>query len=391
MRFNKNLIFKVILFFSILFAGTQAFAQGTEATKNVTSTNNQAETLMIVIALLLAFVIWGMGQVLVTLGRQSLDKSKDQSKTLPMIMLIGFSLLSPATNAQTAKDAALINAVANYGGMNSTAFWVLAIVIFTELILIAFMLFSITRIQAELLPQKIKKERIVSKTWWSLLDKKLFTKAVAVEKEADILLDHDYDGIKELDNALPPWWKYGFIITIVIAVVYLFNFHVFGYGKNPTEEYQEEMAKAQVAKEEYDASNKDKIDELNLKMPDATGLAAGKAIFTTTCFPCHGKSGEGGAGPNLTDDYWLHKGSLSDVYASIKHGYPDKGMQAWEKTYSPKEINNLAGYIKTLRGTNPPNPKAPQGDLFADAGSDSTMATSAKSEKLDKTVPGNKQ
>ncbi len=127
------------------------------------------------------------------------------------------------------------------------------------------------------------------------------------------------------------------------------------------------MAKAKIQKEIYEANNKDKIDENNVPYADAAGLAKAKDIFTTTCFACHGKLGEGGAGPNLTDNYWLHKGSLNDIFQSIKHGYPDKGMQAWSSVYTPKEISLLASYVKTLNGTNPPNSKAPQGDLYSDA------------------------
>ena len=198
------------------------------------------------------------------------------------------------------------------------------------------------------------------------MDKRIFTRAVAVEQEADVLLDHDYDGIKELDNALPPWWKYGFYITIVVAFVYLLNFHVFGIGKNPTEEYNAEMEKARIEKEIYEASNKDKVDENNVPMADAAGLKAGEKLFELNCVACHLKSGGGNVGPNLTDDYWLHKGSLNDIYHTIKVGYPDKGMQSWSNQFTPKEISYLASYIKTLRGTNPPGPKAPQGDLYVE-------------------------
>jgi cytochrome c oxidase cbb3-type subunit 3 len=220
----------------------------------------------------------------------------------------------------------------------------------------------------ELLPQKemaVAKKTVV-KNWWGNLDKKIFTKAIPVEREADFLLDHDYDGIQELDNALPPWWKYGFYITIIVAVIYIFNFHVFG-GKTPTEEYTVEMEDAKAQKEIFEASNKDKIDENNVPMADAAGIAQAKEIFTTKCWPCHGKSGEGGAGPNLTDDYWLHKGSLNDIFQTIKNGYADKGMQSWSKDFTPKEISFLASYIKTLHGTNPPGARPAQGELFSDA------------------------
>ena len=387
MRSINKLIPKFLSSALIMLAATTCFAQdNTTAAKNVTSSTNQVVILMGSIALVLAFVIWGMGQVLITMGKQALEKSKQAGNKIPtLVMLIGLSLISLFSNAQTQASNEAVNIVPNYGGMDSTAFWMLATVIFTEVVIIAFMMFSIRRIQSELLPQKEKKSSEALREWWARWDKRLFTKAVPVEREADILMDHDYDGIKELDNALPPWWKWGFIITIVVAFVYLLNFHVLGYGKNPTEEYQEEMAKAKEAKEVFESKSVDKVDEANLKMPDAAGLSAAKEIFTSVCWTCHGKLGEGGAGPNLTDDYWLHKGSLSDIYQSIKHGYPDKGMQAWEKNYSPKEINNLAGYVKTLKGTNPPNPKAPQGDLYVETATSDSTAMPAVGQLKDST------
>jgi cytochrome c oxidase cbb3-type subunit 3 len=126
------------------------------------------------------------------------------------------------------------------------------------------------------------------------------------------------------------------------------------------------MQQAQIEKEIYEANNKDKIDENNVPMADANGLAEAKQIFETKCFACHGKAGEGGAGPNLTDDYWLHKGSLNDIYHTIKNGYADKGMQSWASEYTPKQISFLASYVKTLHGTKPANAKAPQGDLYTE-------------------------
>jgi cytochrome c oxidase cbb3-type subunit III len=205
------------------------------------------------------------------------------------------------------------------------------------------------------------------KNWWSALDRTLFTKAIPVEKEEDFLLDHDYDGIKELDNSLPPWWKYGFYFTIVVAVLYLLRFHVWKTGPNPQQEYDQEMKVAAAQIEEYRKKAGDMVDEKTVTMADATGIADGDKIFHSNCFACHGAKGEGGVGPNLTDSYWLHGGTINDVFKTIKFGVPEKGMQAWEKTYSPAQIKNLASYIKTLAGTNPPNGKAPQGDLFQEA------------------------
>ena len=276
--------------------------------------------------------------------------------------------MSQLTYGQDSNASTVAPVAPNYGGLSSTTFYLVVSVVAMEVIIILTLAFFIKTIYAELVPQKqvvhVKSTRLAD--WWARLNKKL-TKAVPVTREADIMLDHNYDGIRELDNALPPWWKWGFIITIGIAVVYLLNFEVLGYGKNPTEEYNAEMAQAAIQKELYEANNKDKIDENNIPMAEASGLATAKEIFSTKCFACHGISGEGGAGPNLTDDYWLHKGSLNDIYSSIKKGYPDKGMQSWASLYTPKEMSFLASYIKTLHNTNPENGKAPQGDLYVDS------------------------
>lgn len=356
---------------------------GTTPVPTTTSGNNQLVYLLVITTVILAFVIWGMGRVLVELSRQVLEKSKRSGAAAVLVLLCGFSLLSVVANAQDATPVAKV--VPNYGGLSETAFYMFVAVIGIEVIAILFMAFSIKRLYAELLPPKEKTAARQSafRAWWSRLDSKLFTRAVPVEKEADVMLDHNYDGIRELDNALPPWWKYGFYITIVMAVVYLLNFHVFGMGKNPDEEYVAEMEKARIEKEVYESMNKDKIDEKNVPMADANGIANGMNLFEANCIACHLKGGAGSVGPNLTDDYWIHKGSLNDIYNTIKNGYPDKGMQAWSNKFNPKEISQLASYIKSLRGTNPPNAKLPQGDLYEETAAAPAAADSAKTVKKD--------
>lgn len=202
------------------------------------------------------------------------------------------------------------------------------------------------------------------KNWWRDLDKKYFTKAASLEKEKDVLLDHDYDGIKELDNALPPWWKWGFYITVIVAVIYLFRFHIMNSGPTPLQEYDKEMAAAAKQLENFKKNSKEAFDEKTVTLADAQGIAEGKKIYAGTCFPCHGNNGEGNAvGPNLTDKYWLHGGSLGDVFKTINDGVPDKGMQAWGRTFSPADVRNITSYVLSLQGTNPPNAKAAQGNL----------------------------
>ncbi len=352
------------------------------AEKTVTSSNNQLATLLVITTIVFAFVIWGLGQVLVAFTKQAMEKNKaNASKLVSVALILGLSLVSQATFAQTAAPAEATKVVPNFGGLTSLEFYLLATVIAVEIIAILFLTFSIRRIYTELLSGSAATAvQPKAESWWSKMDKKLFTKAVPIEKEADVLLDHDYDGIHELDNALPPWWKYGFYVTIGIAVIYLLHFHVLGTGKNPLQEYNAEIEKAKTEKAAFEANNKDKIDEKNVPMADAAGLQIGKELFGANCWPCHGKLGEGGAGPNLTDDYWIHKGSLNDIFHTISYGYPDKGMQSWAVKFNPKEISELASYVKTLHGTNPPNAKAPQGDLYTEsATSDSTKTVKADS------------
>lgn len=345
------------------------FAQSAPAaTKPAETGYNQLAILLMILIIVLAFVIWGMGQVLTALGKQLVDKSKAGGKVLSVVLLIGFSLLSQLSFAQDAATTVVVEPAPNYGGLTAAAYYSFLTVIGMELIVILFLAFSIRRMYSELLPEKVKPKSDVSKfsIWWKKMDQHLFTKAVSVEKEADILLDHDYDGIKELDNSLPPWWKYGFYITIGVAFIYLLNFHVFGTGMNPTEEYNAEMEQARIKKEIYDANNKDRIDEENVPMADADGIKAGQRLFDANCVACHLKDGGGSVGPNLTDDYWLHKGSLNDIYHTIKNGYPDKGMQSWSSTFTPKEISFLASFVKSLKGTKPEVAKEQQGEFYVD-------------------------
>lgn len=348
------------------------FAQDTQpVVKEKLSENNLLALLLIIVTVILALVIAGMGRVLMHIGKLLLEKSRSEKEggnPLTAAIMTGVLLLAAyAVQAQDAKPVTKV--VANYGGLSPTLFYTFVGVIALELITILTLWLMMRRLYAELRPAKqavVVKKNAAFVRWWSKLDKKLFTRAVPVETEADVLLDHDYDGIHELDNALPPWWKYGFYFTIAVAVFYLYHFHVSGSGKNPTEEYTAEVERAKIQKAIYDEQNKDKVDEANVPMADAAGIAYAKGLFAANCLSCHGDKGQGGAGPNLTDDYWMHKGSLNDVYQSIKHGYPDKGMQPWIQKFNPKEISQLASFVKSLRGTKPAGAKEPQGELYTE-------------------------
>jgi cytochrome c oxidase cbb3-type subunit III len=203
------------------------------------------------------------------------------------------------------------------------------------------------------------KGKVKSKT---ILEK--INASIDIEEEKDILLDHDYDGIKELDNDLPPWWKYGFYVTIIIAVIYMINFHVSGTGDLQIAEYNKEVAKAKLEVAEYMKTAANNVDETNIKQLEGADVEEGKNLFVVNCAACHGKDGQGSVGPNLVDNYWLHGGSLVDVFKSIKYGWIDKGMKAWKDDFSPMQIAQISSFIRTIVGTNPTGAKAPQGDLY---------------------------
>ena len=338
------------------------------------TTTNYMEGLMITVAIILVVVVWILAQVLMMVSKKAVEISKQGASKAVMIFVVVMgslfsnTLLAQATSVIT--DSTKVVTADFYGGLSYNTFWTMASVILLELVIVFLLVLFIRNVFRAIHPKEkiIVAGKVQTDSWllktWHKLDKQFFTKAVPLEKEADMLLDHNYDGIKELDNALPPWWKYGFYITIVVAVFYLLKFEVWHTGMNPTEEYNTEMTTAKIETEAYLASAKENVDENSVTELDVAGIAAGKAIFAKTCVPCHLAEGQGLVGPNLTDEYWIHGGGIKDIFKTIKYGYPDKGMQSWQSTYSPVQMQQLASYIRSLKGTNPPNPKAPQGDLY---------------------------
>jgi cytochrome c oxidase cbb3-type subunit 3 len=320
------------------------------------------------IAIVLVAVIWILAQVLVTLSKSILKKRKSGMDLKNAIIILMCSVLSSTAAAQDNYLVAGLDTAGKPGGMGTMDFFAMSTVIGLELMIIVYLSIMIRRSFRELSGEadaalaKAGEPSSLS-TWWNNLDKKWMTRAVPVEKEADILLDHDYDGIKELDNALPPWWKYGFYITIVVAFVYIYQFHFSGEGKNPEQEYAAEMEEGMKLEELYKAKTKNLVDENNVLLADAAGIAEGKALYTQSCIACHAADGGGGIGPNLTDEFWIHGGSMNNIYKTIKIGYPEKGMQSWESMYSPVQMKNLASFVKSLKGTKPAVPKAPQGSI----------------------------
>ncbi|MEE9437522.1 MAG: cbb3-type cytochrome c oxidase N-terminal domain-containing protein [Saprospiraceae bacterium] len=205
----------------------------------------------------------------------------------------------------------------------------------------------------------VEKESIFSKVYskaWSL---------IPMDRESDIDLGHDYDGIRELDNKLPPWWVWLFYLTIINAAVYMYVYQFSDIGTRQSTEYVESVKKGEEKKRRHLASQLNSVDENNVTALQSTGaLEAGKSLYISNCIACHGQNGEGGIGPNLTDEYWIHGGGIQNIFKVIKYGVPEKGMVSWKKQLQPTSIQKLSSYILTLEGTNPPNAKPAQGDKY---------------------------
>jgi cytochrome c oxidase cbb3-type subunit 3 len=177
------------------------------------------------------------------------------------------------------------------------------------------------------------------------------------------LLDHNYDGIMELDNDLPPWWLYMFYGTIIASVIYVVAF--FGMGKfDQIDELNAEYTVAEAQIEKFKKANGPGIDETSVVLAaDAKQLEDGKEIYMKNCVACHAANGGGGVGPNFTDDAWIHGSSINDVFKIIKYGVPEKGMIPWESQLNPEQIQNVASYILTeFKGKNVAGGKESQGD-----------------------------
>jgi len=177
-----------------------------------------------------------------------------------------------------------------------------------------------------------------------------------------LLMDHDADGIRELDNNLPSWWVWLFNLCIVFAVCYMGYYHVFHLGDLQAAQYVKESEHGNAIKAALNKQFEDSLPTLK-PLTDTNILAQGKAIFLHNCAPCHRKDAGGLVGPNLCDDYWIHGSNFVDNLRVIVNGVPAKGMVTWRGVLKPAEIHAVASYIYTLRGTHPVNPKPPENQV----------------------------
>jgi|GEM_PF-173799 len=348
---------------------------------------------LLVIATILLVYIFQLQHVLVAIAqREHLEKKNSKKNNIPLAAILTLLFVGSMNSSYAAADYSekVMHFVQH--GFGNSAFNAMFLIIVVELGVVLYYhrmiryltvkQLSITEGAEEYIAEKANKP-----SWW---DK--FNGAVEIAKEESIMTDHDYDGIRELDNALPPWWKYGFYFTIVWGIVYLIYFHM-SSGPSSAQEYQNQMADAQRQIEEYRKNSKNLVDETNVVLlTDASELQSGAAIFQANCVSCHGASAEGKIGPNLTDQYWKHGGDIKDLFKTVKLGVSGTGMKSWKSDLSASQIAQVTSYILSLQGTNPANPKAPEGDLYLPAGataSDSTATAGAKADSIVTAVTAN--
>ncbi len=323
----------------------------------------------------LLLVIIAIGGVLVGLVNNKI--SKQFQKTIPVIFFF-FILGIGSVQAQTVSSTVAPNPITQIAGaLDPTTIMILMLVVAIELFVILY-LFAILQKMLIALGYKTKAE---SKWTYAAIMKRM-TKAIPLDREAEVATDHNYDGIIELDNSLPPWWVYMFYGTIIFAITYMIYFTYFD-GPTQQMEYDTEVAQAIQKKNEFLKKTAALVDETSvLILTDATALAKGKSGYITKCAACHGMNGEGLVGPNLTDDYWIHGGSIKDIFKTIKYGWPEKGMISWESQITPMEIQQISSFIITIKGTNPANPKAPQGIIYVEPAALDTTVKALASDTL---------
>lgn len=326
---------------------------------------------VIIIMLLIAIVALAELVKAGTVVRRDMNRSASSNVIKSILLILVFTSFPEILSAQ---NSSAVVSTFNYWGLGSGIFYLMIAIIVFE-IFVAFGLYSVARQLLGIADKKMAKA-VVKVKEPSFIEK--INASVAIEKEADIMLDHNYDGIQELDNDLPPWWKYGFYLTIVFGVVYVFYYH-FSSGKLQLAEYEDQMLAGQYDVNEYRKKASNLVDENNATLlTDAASLESGKSVFMDNCAACHGRAGEGGVGPNLTDDYWVHEGDVKSIFKTIKFGWPEKGMKAWQQDLSAKQILEISSYVKSLRGTNPPNAKEKQGEIYSEDSAGDTTKTIQK-------------
>lgn len=323
------------------------------------------------VSILLISIAAGLLIAICVLGHTvigAVDIFRDRMKKLPLILVL-LAVGQGAFAQEAAEEVVKTVAGPMVSGLSDTTLYMLLTVIGLEILVLLFLLQALrilTGIQGMKKAAKAKAKAVKEAkpgkprvTWMERLND---TRSLDTASEEEVDLGHDYDGIRELNNPTPPWWRWAFYLSIVFGIIYVWRFHISETAPLQLQELAiaEEQAAAQKAEYLKNAANN--IDENTVKLlTEADDIASGKKVFATNCAACHGPEGQGLVGPNLTDNFWVHGGKVGEIFSTIKYGVPEKGMKSWKEDFSPKQIAQLCAYIHSIKGTNPANPKAPEG------------------------------
>lgn len=377
----KNDILKIVCFVIIILASGNSLLAQASIPATTDTPMLSLNTALAGIAVLLLFIIIILGMTVnsaVDLYKQNAVDHKPNSKVSGKALLFaGFMLLSGLTFAQIQEPAKVItNPASMMSGIYTYSF---TVIIIAEVLIILFFfkaLRFLTGIEAR---ARILMQAEPQKSLWEQLNQ-----FKPIEEEANMDTGHNYDGIRELDNITPPWFIAGFVASILFALIYIYRYDIAHSAPSQLEEYTAEVNEAKIIQDSLLKLEGNKVDENSVAMLGADGIASGAKVYAMNCLACHGNKGQGGVGPNLTDDYWIHGGNIQDVFKSIKYGWVEKGMKSWKDDFSPTQIAQLASFVKSLKGTHPAGAKEKQGELFTETinSSSAILVAAVKSDTM---------
>ena len=365
---TKNNI-KTALFIITIAAPCLLFGEGTAAPSAKVESLLDINIILAAVTLVLLLPLYLSAKTFVMVACNYAAKKMKENATVNKISaFVIFFMLAQNTFAQATETVRKPQAEDLFS--SATITWILIVVIGLLLLLIVAFSFLTTRLikpvkdtvpMVSICPDAVKEKGFFASLWDRINSFKPLT------EEAKIDTGHSYDGIRELNNITPPWFTAGFIISIIVAAGYLYVYHVAKSAPLQIEEYNIEMAEAAKEKAKMLAIQGNNVDENSVVMLGASDIEMGKKLFTEKCVACHAATGgsmPGGVGPNLTDAYWLHGGSIKDIFKTIKYGWVEKGMISWKDQMSARQIAQVASFIYSIKGSNPAGAKEPQGELY---------------------------
>ena len=379
MKNFKNYIQGMGLAVGVFFISNPSYAAITDSNQSGGLSNSTVFYILCVLAVILLVGIFFLSNSIKDLMQSDFYKKKiyeeeskkrkgvDKNIVTTLLFLIGVPFASMALSPAPVETAVIEN--------DFPLSWVWMMVII-NLILLG-VVFYVRNLFFQIL-RTVKPKKTIIKDGVEVKETSKFTQiltdAVPIEKENEILMDHEYDGIHELDNNLPPWWLWSFYASIVFAVVYLFNYHVIESSPLQEEEYRIAMVEGEKEVAEYLATQALNVDETSVvALTSPTDISSGEKIYLKKCATCHGKEGEGIAGPNLTDNYWIHGGDIKSIFKTVKYGVQGKAMQSWSKELNPVEMQQVSSYIQSIKGKSIGKGRDPEGELYQENTENSTQ------------------